>query len=133
VRQPEFAANLVPARAIQGDDGMRAGGDLCADLRKVQVHRFGIDRRQHEGRADAPRGTDGPEQVGPVVPLIAWRAGTAALFCPDIGQAALLADTGFVLPPEFDRLAAGVLRDGGRDQLGEVFLCASWAAGSCSG
>ena len=42
----------------------------------------------------------------------------------------LLADAGFVLPPELDRLAAGALRDRGRNEGGEVFLCACCAAAS---
>jgi hypothetical protein len=40
----------------------------------------------------------------------------------------LLADPSFVLPPEVDWFAMGVLRDCGGDQIGEVFLCASLAA-----
>jgi hypothetical protein len=39
----------------------------------------------------------------------------------------LLTNTGFVLPPQFDRLAARLLWDRGGDQLGKVFLCVSWA------
>jgi hypothetical protein len=124
-RQPEFAAKLVPARAVQRDDGVRAGDDVRADFCQVKVHRLGVDRRQHESGADATRGADGAKQIGPVVSLVARCAGTATLVGPDVGQAALLADAGFVLPPELDRLATCMLGDGGGDQLGKVFLCAS--------
>jgi hypothetical protein len=100
---------------------VRAGCDLGADLGQVQVHRLGVDERQHEGGADATGRADGTEQIRPVVTLIARCAGAAAPVCPDVGQAALLTDAGFILPPEFDRLAARLLRDRGRDQFSEVY------------
>jgi hypothetical protein len=34
----------------------------------------------------------------------------------------LLADPGFILPPELDRLVAGMLGDCRGDQIGKVFL-----------
>src|ERR1700674_5288958 len=58
---------------------------------------------------------------------------TAAALCPDAGQCALLTNPGFVLPPKFDRFFARMLGDDGFDQIGEVFLCVSCAAGSCCG
>src|SRR5215218_10206474 len=79
------------------------------------------------------RRTDGSEQIGPVVALIARRPRPGAALGPHAGQRALLADTGFILPPELDRLAARVRRDGSDDQIGKVFLCACWIAASCSG
>src|SRR6202012_6025994 len=114
-------------------DGMGARCDLCADFRQVQVHCVAIDVRQDQRRANAPGRTDGAENVGPFVSLIARLARTAARFRPDIGQAALLADSGFVLPPEFDRLATGAGGNDGADQLGKVFLCAACASASCAG
>ena len=48
-------------------------------------------------------------------------------------QRALLTDAGLVLPPKLDRLVARMRGDGGSDQIGKVFLCASWIAASCSG
>jgi len=38
-----------------------------------------------------------------------------------MGQAALLADTGFVLPPQFDRLVTGLMRDRLAEQCGKVY------------
>ena len=99
----------------------------------MQVHRFGVDLGQHQGGTDPARGADRAEQIGPLVALIARRPRAAALLSPDVGQAALLTDPRFVLPPQFDRLAAGMLRNDSGDQFGEVFLCASCAAASCSG
>jgi hypothetical protein len=43
------------------------------------------------------------------------------------------ADSTEQIGPKLDRLAARVRRDGGCDQIGEVFLCASWLAASCPG
>ena len=125
VRHREFAAGLVPAGAVQCDDGVRARSYLSADLGQVQVHRGGVDKWEHERGADPSGRADGTEQIRPVVSLIAWSARTAALVRPDVGQAALLADAGFVLPPQLDRFAARVLWDRGGDQLGKLFLCAA--------
>jgi hypothetical protein len=109
---------------------MRAGCDLRADLREMQVHRLDVDVWQDQCRTNPAGGTDGAKDVGPFVSLISRLAGATARLRPDISQAALLADPGFVLPPELDRLAAGVLGNGRRDEGGEVFLCASCAAES---
>jgi hypothetical protein len=92
-------AELMPAGAIQHDDRMRTRRDPAADLGQMQVHGFGIGLRQHQSRANTARRTNGAEDVRPVVALIARRGRPAALPGPDMGQAALLADTGFVLPP----------------------------------
>jgi hypothetical protein len=129
----QSAALLVPSGAIQHNDGMGAGCDLRADFRKVQAHCVGIDMRQNQRRANAPVRTDGTEDVGPLVSLITRLAGTAARLRPDIGQAALPADDRFVLPPEFDRLAASVGGNGSPNQVGKVFLCAACASASCAG
>ncbi len=99
LRHLEFAAGLMPAGAVQRKDGVRARGHLGADLGQMQVHRLGVDERQHEGGADPPGGTDGAEQIGPAVTLIARCARAATLVRPDVGQAALLSDPGLILPP----------------------------------
>ncbi len=129
----ELATGLVPTGAVECENCMSARSDLRADFRQVQVHRLGVDERQHQGCSYPSGRTDGAEQVGPIVSLVARRTGTAALVGPDIGQAALLADAGFVLPPEFDRLAACVFGNGGDDQVGKVFLCVSRVSASCLG
>src|SRR5579859_1868322 len=117
----------MPSGPVEEDHGVGAGGDLAADLLQMQVHGPGVGVGQNPGGADAAGGTDGPEQVGPLVALVAGGARPAAALGPDAGQRALLADAGLVLPPDFDRLVARRLGDGGRDQIGEVFLCAAWA------
>ena len=131
MRQAQPAAGLVPACAIQDDDGMGARGDVATDLGEMQVHRLGVGIGQDKGCCCAACGTNGTEQISPVVALVARCGGSGAAFGPDPGQCALLPDAGFILPPDFDRLAARVLRDGCHDQIGKVFLCASCAARFC--
>ena len=133
VRKVQLPAELMPPGAIQQQDGMRARRDMAADLNQMQVHRLGIGLGQDKGGAGAARRTDRAEDVGPVIALIARRRRPGALFRPDVGQAALLADACFILPPELDRLAAGLGRDGVSDQCGKVFLCASCAELSACG
>jgi hypothetical protein len=124
---------LMPARAVENEDGVGAWPNALADLFEMQVHRLRIDRGQNEGRAGASIGTDGAEQVGRAMSLIAWcwRPGTSPR--PKPGQRSLLADPRFVLPPDLERLAD---RRGGERlgyELREVFLYASWAAASLRG
>ena len=133
IRQVQPTAELMPAGAIQHDDSMRTRRDPAADLGEMQVHGFGIGLRQHQSRANTARRTNGAEDVGPVVALIARCGRPAALPGPDMRQAALLADTGFVLPPKFDRLGTSLMRDGIADQSCKVFLCASCADASACG
>ena len=133
VRQAQDPAKLMPACAIQQHDGMCTWCDVTTDLDQMQVHRLGIGFRQDKGGADAAGWADGAKNVGPVVALIARCGRPRPLFAPDVGQAALLADARFILPPEFDWFATGFGRNGIRDQRGEVFLCASCADGSAWG
>ena len=129
----QTSSGLVPARPVQRDDGMGPRRDAAADLGKVQVHRLDVGAGEHEGGPDAPRGAYRTEQIGRGAALIPVCAGTAALVGPDIGQASLLANARFILPPEFNGLAFGLFREGCCDQIGEVFLCASPAPASCAG
>jgi len=116
----------MPSGAIEYHDGMTVRHDVAFDLGQVQVHGFGIGLGQ--ASATAARRTDSAEQISPIVTLVArcWRP--AAALRPDAGQRALLTDTGFVLPPDLDRLAACVRRNTAGNQIGEVFLNASCAA-----
>ena len=55
----------MPARTVEGDDGMRAGCDLGTDLGQMQVHRVAVGMRYHQSGADAAGRAGGAEQVGP--------------------------------------------------------------------
>ena len=93
----QFAAGLMPSGAIEDQHGMRLGGNLTADLLQMQVHRVAVGPRQHPGGADATIGTDGAENIGPSITLIARRRRPLAALTPDVGQAGMLTDPGFVL------------------------------------
>ncbi len=54
--------------------------------------------------------------------LVAGSTRAAALVGPDIGQGALLADPSVVLPSDFQRLAAGVIRNRAAHQVGQVLV-----------
>jgi len=113
VRDGEPAPGLMPAGSVEQHHGMAARRDVAADLGQMQVHRLAIGHRQNERCPRVAGRTDGAEQIGPIVALVARRPWPAAALGPYSGQRALLPDPGFVLPPEFDRLAARVRRDAG--------------------
>jgi hypothetical protein len=102
------------------------GRDHLSDFRKMQVHGLGIAVRQDQSRALALFWADGAEYVGGSGALIAGRAWAGAALGPPAGDLVLLANTNFVLEPDFylvdiDRLLV-------RDCLqarGEVFLKSS--------
>ena len=125
--------HLVPPGAVQGQHGERPLAHLPADFLQMQVHGMNIGTRQNKPSANTAIWTDGAEQIGRLVALIARGCGSAAAQSPDAGQAALLTNAGFILPPQLNWLALrGTGNDGG-DKIGEVFLCASWASASAWG
>ena len=76
--QPQAIPHLVPSGAIQCQHGERPRAHLRADFLQMQVHRMNIGARQNEPGANAAVWTDGAEQIGRLVALIAWRRGPAA-------------------------------------------------------
>jgi len=112
---------------------MCAGRDNLGDFHEMQIHRLGVAGRQDQGRTLALLWADGAEDVGGGGALIAGRAWTGAAFGPPAGNLVLLANTSFVLEPDFylvdiDRLRA-------RDCVqarGEVFLKSSIAPSACA-
>ncbi len=112
---------------------MRVACDLPADLSQMKRKRFGVGVRQDESGGCAPCRTDRPEDIGPFVPLIARRARPRSLLRPNPRQRALLTDARFILEPDFQWLATGVLGKDGGDRRGEIFLKAAWVCGSLLG
>ena len=96
----------------------------------MEGHSFGVGYRQDEGCRGAALRTDGTEDVGPFVALIARGARPRSALGPDPGQCALLADARFILEPDFDGLLFGMVGELRRDSRSEVFLNASWASSS---
>ena len=120
----------MPTGAVECHDSESTRADPAADFLQMQVHRLDIGVRQHEPRPYTACRAYSAEQVGTFVALIAKRGGSAAALRPDAGQAAFLPNPRFVLPPQFDGLALRGSGDGGGNQIGKVFLCASCAATS---
>ena len=54
----------MPAGLIEDDDSMGAGGNFGGNLGQVQVHRFGVAGRQHEGCSLSLLWADGAEDIG---------------------------------------------------------------------
>ena len=132
LRQLEGGAG-VPTGAVEDKRGMSARGDGAGDLLEMQAHRFGVGVGHHQGGAGGALGTDGAEDVGPIVAAVARRPRARADAGPDAGQRAFLADPGLVLEPDLQRLVAGRGRQGVAYDVGEVFLKASCAASSACG
>jgi hypothetical protein len=76
---------------------MCAGSDLAADRVRMQRHGFGVGCRHDKARRDAPLGTGGTEEIGPIVTPVAGCTWPRAAPSPNPGQRALLADPRFVL------------------------------------
>ena len=80
----------------------RASGlDLGGDFVQVPQHGPGVAMGQNPSGSDAALGTDGAEDVGRLGPLIARRDGAGSSSRPAPCDRVLLADAGFVLPPDF--------------------------------
>ena len=99
----------------------------------MKLHAGGADERQHQAGSLAARRADRPEQPGILVALVSRLAWSRAAPGPLADDAVLLADAGFVLKPDFDRLSLRQMADMGIQDAGEVFLNASMTAGSCPG
>ena len=123
----------MPSSPVHYQYGMGTGCDQGADLMQVKVHRARIGAGENQRRSGVTGRTNRAEYVRPLIALIAQRHRAAAAFGPAVSQAALLTNPGFVLPPEFDRPPAHGFGNDLCDELGEVFLCVSWAAASALG
>lgn len=132
-RHGETFVGLVPSSAVENDDGVSARGDAFADFREMQGHGFGVDPGQHQGSPGASIRTNGAEEIGRTMPCIPGCRWPGATLCPKAGERPLLADTGFVLPPDLDGFAGGRGRQRPGYERGKVFLYVSWASGSLFG
>jgi hypothetical protein len=104
--------------------------DLLADLGEVDSHRLAVDPGRDDGGAHGARWTDRAKEVGRGMTIVADCRWPAATQCPLIRQRAFLADAGFILEPDLDRLAGRLRWQGFRYEGCEVFLKASCAAPS---
>ena len=113
------------ACAIENEGGVTSVRDPAPDFSQMEGHDLGVGSRHDNGRCDATLRTDGTEDIGPFITLIAWCARSRSTLGPASGQCALLADARFVLEPDFERLVFGAGRQACCDDLGEVFLYAA--------
>src|ERR1035437_4772645 len=104
VWQMELLASLMPASAVAEQQAMGARGDLGADFLEMLVHALGVGRGHDDGGAHTTGGADRTIEIDGVMAVIAQHERARSNRRPDIGVRALLADTGFVLKPDFDRL-----------------------------
>jgi len=118
----EIATRPMPPGAVDDKSRVRTWHHGFADLFKMLVHGVDIDPGHHQGRPCRACGADSTEDIGPGSPAITQSDGPGTAFGPEIRKRALLAHSGFILKPDFDRLAGGRLAYGLADDVSEVFL-----------
>jgi hypothetical protein len=97
----------------------------------VFVHRLDVHLWHDDGGANPTFGAGGAEQISPCETVIFLRARARSTPSPDAGYGAVLANPGFVLEPDFERLVWDIFRrERGTEQRREVFLKVSCAASS---
>jgi len=106
---------------------------MGADLFQVLGHRLAVHRRHDDGGTDAAFRTDGTEEIGGVVAVVANRRRSRSATRPDVGERALLADAGLISEPDLQRLAGGAGWYCFGYQAGKAFLKAACAATSFFG
>ena len=67
----------------------------------MPLHGLSVAAGQDEARADATLGTDGTENIGRLGALVFGRRGPGAASRPTPRELCLLANPGFILPPNF--------------------------------
>lgn len=123
----------MPSGAVHEDDGVRAPGDMAADIVEMVLHGLGVGRWHHDGGAHAACGADRAEEIGVLVSLVGWQARSRAFSRPYPGTPVLLADPCFILKPEFDRRILGQVAYMSGEGSIEVFLKLSMMRVSCAG
>ena len=123
----------MPSGAIEQQDGVCALGDIAGDLVEVKLHHVGVRVGQRQSRSDSACRTDRAEQIGVVVALVGGLSGPRSTPGPLADEAVLLANSGFILEPDFDRRRLGDAFEMSLQRAGEVFLNASTIRSSCAG
>ena len=92
--------DVVPAGAIEDDDGMGVLGQLLGEPVEEEPHGPGGHFGQDQGEVLAGGRADGGIDVGPLVAPVADPGRALALEPPAVADAALVADPRLVLEPE---------------------------------
>ena len=90
----------VPTGLIDDQHRMGAGIDGGTDLDEVRRHGVGVAPGHDQPGALPLRGTDRAEDIGPFGALVAGRPRARATSGPSACELILLADAGFILPPQ---------------------------------
>ena len=126
-------ARRMPSGAVEQQDGVCAFSDVARDFVEVKLHHVGVRIGQRQSRSDAASWADRAEQIGVVVALIGGLSGSRSTPGPLADEAVLLADSGFILEPDFDRRRLGDPLEMSFQRAREVFLNASTIRSSCAG
>jgi hypothetical protein len=120
----------VPAGAVDDHDEMRVRRAGSGDLMKEDLHRCGVDGRQHQRDVLACRRTDRREDVGPEVAELLHARRALAASPPAMADPALVSDARLIGEPKLDPFA-WMLRCDGRYLVSKApFLKASCASTS---
>src|SRR5437870_8427381 len=95
----------------------------------MQIHAERVAGRHDPTDCRTVSRTGGAEQIDPLVFGLPPASRPAAALRPHVRQRALLAEAAFVFEPDFDSFARVFFADF-RERPWEVFLKASWTAGS---
>jgi hypothetical protein len=120
----------MPSGAIEDQHGVRALGDMARYLVEMQLHRAGVGERQRQRCPFAVGWTDRAEQIGIRVALIGGLTRPRSTPRPLTNDAVLLADAGFVLPPDFDGFAFRQVGQMRLQRARKVFLYAAMTLAS---
>ena len=104
---------------------MSALGDVARYFIEVKLHHVGISIGQRQRRSHASRRADRAEQIGVVVALVSGLYRPRSTPGPLANEAVLLANSGFILEPDFDRRRLGDSLEMSLQRVREVFLNAS--------
>ncbi len=112
----------VPTGLIDDQHRMGAGIDGGTDLDEVRRHGVGVAPGHDQPGAFPLRGTDRAEDIGPFGALVAGHPRARATSGPSACELILLADAGFILPPQLYLDAFREPRPDLRQFGGEVFF-----------
>ncbi len=90
----------MPSGLIENEDSVRAGGDIAADLVKMQLHGLGVGVGHHQRSAGITRGANRTEQIGIARAKVGGESRTGAGFGPYPCPLGLLTNAHLILEPD---------------------------------
>ena len=120
-RHDQFG-RTVPSSLIEDDDGMGAGCHVERDLFEMHAHRLAVAAGHDDACSLAFSRADRTKDPCRGTPLITRSRGARAALGPAPGELGLLADPGFVLPPQLYGCSFGEVFADLRQTGAELFL-----------